>query len=189
MPHLGYICFLNYGKNYAGSVDDYVYMYSPDTPSAYKETDHVILFRADKNKIMRRAAYEFYAGVDGNGQPRWTKEFDRRKPVFSFAGGCNRLDVAYNAGLKRYLMTMRSRAKNGGRNHFGIFDAPNPYGPWTTVYYQNNSNESVQDWGESQHLPTKWMSLDGREVHLVFSGNDSFSVRKATFAVAPDADI
>jgi hypothetical protein len=33
--------------------------------------------------------------------------------------------------------------------------------------------------GETGSFPTKWMSGDGRTCHLVFSGNDCFSVRKA----------
>jgi hypothetical protein len=32
--------------------------------------------------------------------------------------------------------------------------------------------------GETCSLPTKWMSADGRTVHLVFSGDDCFSVRQ-----------
>jgi len=60
---------------------------------------------------------------------------------------------------------------------FGIYDAPEPWGPWTTAFY-------TEEWdvgpGESSSLPTKWMSADGRTMHLVFSGNDSFSVRQAT---------
>jgi hypothetical protein len=34
--------------------------------------------------------------------------------------------------------------------------------------------------GEAQHLPPKWMSADGRELRLVFSGDDCFSVRRGT---------
>src|SRR5262249_44705214 len=38
-------------------------------------------------------------------------------------------------------------------------------------------------------FPTKWMSQDGRTVHLVFSSEDSFSVRKLTLGgAAPKAD-
>ncbi len=40
--------------------------------------------------------------------------------------------------------------------------------------------------GETASFPTKWMSADGKTVHLVFSGDDCFSVRKATLAVATE---
>ena len=38
--------------------------------------------------------------------------------------------------------------------------------------------------GESCGLPTKWMSADGATVHLVFSGGDSFAVRKGVLRLA-----
>ena len=45
----------------------------------------------------------------------------------------------------------------------------------------------TEDWdvgpGETASLPTKWMSADGRTVHLVFSGNDHFSVRQGTLVL------
>jgi hypothetical protein len=36
------------------------------------------------------------------------------------------------------------------------------------------------DAGESCNFPTKWMSADGKDLYLVFAGDDSFSIRKAT---------
>ena len=34
--------------------------------------------------------------------------------------------------------------------------------------------------GEHAGFPSKWMSADGTTLHLVFSGDDAFSVRRAT---------
>ena len=62
----------------------------------------------------------------------------------------------------------------------GIFDAAEPWGPWTTVYYSESWDVGP---GETSSLPTKWMSGDGRRCHLVFSGDDCFSVRAVTFGV------
>jgi hypothetical protein len=38
--------------------------------------------------------------------------------------------------------------------------------------------------GETGSFPTKWISADGRNLYLVFSGNDNFSVRQVTFQTA-----
>jgi hypothetical protein len=38
--------------------------------------------------------------------------------------------------------------------------------------------------GESASFPTKWMSDDGKTLHLVFSGDDYFSLRRVTLEVA-----
>ena len=189
----GYCAFLNFGKNYAGARDGYVYMYTPNTPSAYTETDEVVLTRVPKTQVKDRVAYEFFKKRDSKGNPVWTSEISQRGSVFAFPGGCNRMDVTYNAPLGRYLMSMRSRAKNGGRNQFSIYDAPEPWGPWTTVFYTESWEGRVISrgnggWGESQHIPSKWISADGKTFYIVFAGNDSFSVRKATISVSPTAD-
>jgi len=181
---LGYCAFLNFGQNFKGARDGYVYMYSPNSPSAYNETDQVILTRVPKDQITIRAAYEFFKGLNENKEAQWTTSIKQRGAVFLFPGGCNRLDVTYNAPLGRYLMTMRSRARVGGRNQFSIYDAPEPWGPWTTVFYTESWDV---DPGEAQHLPTKWISSDGSTLHLVFSGKDSFSVRQATLTLSGNA--
>ena len=59
---------------------------------------------------------------------------------------------------------------------FGVYDAPEPWGPWTTVFYTDRWDVGP---GETSSFPTKWMSPDGTTVHLVFSGDDAFSVRQA----------
>jgi hypothetical protein len=88
-------------------------------------------------------------------------------------------------------MTLRSRARAGGLNQFSIYDAPEPWGPWTTVYYTESWEDGPLStgnggWGESQHIPSKWISIDGRIFYLVFAGDDSFAVRKATLDVSLD---
>ncbi len=177
---LGYPCFLNFGQNYAGARDGYVYVYSPDTPSAYNETDTVVLARVPIGAIADRDAYEFYSGADAGGHPTWSQDINQRRVIFSFPGGCNRISVTYNAPLGRYLLVMRSRAQAGGTDHFSIYDAPEPWGPWTTVFYTENWDV---DPGESAHIPAKWISADGKTVHLVFADSDSFAVRQFTLTV------
>jgi CubicO group peptidase (beta-lactamase class C family) len=38
--------------------------------------------------------------------------------------------------------------------------------------------------GETCSFPTKWMSADGKRLHLVFSGGDQFCVRRATLTTS-----
>jgi len=172
---LGYPCFLNFGRNYAGARDGYVYVYSPDTQSAYNETDTVVLARVPVERITDKNAYEFYTGAGTNGEPNWSGDIRRRQAVFTSPGGCNRLDVTYNAPLGCYFLVMRSRAQAGGKDQFSIYDAPEPWGPWRTVFYTENWDI---DPGESAHIPSKWISPDGKTCHLVFAGSDSFAVRQ-----------
>ena len=76
--------------------------------------------------------------------------------------------------------TCSARSSYGGDTRFaggfGVYDAPEPWGPWTTVYHTNYWDVGP---GETCSFPTKWMSPDGTTLHMVFSGEDAFSVRKA----------
>jgi hypothetical protein len=66
---------------------------------------------------------------------------------------------------------------------FGIYDAPEPWGPWTTAYFTERWDVGP---GETCSFPTKWMSADGKTLHLVFSGDDCFSVRRADLILTTD---
>ena len=170
--------FLNFGRNYSGAPDDFVYTYSPDAESAYDPADHFVLARVRKTRIKDRDAYEFFRRLDSAGRPEWTKSIAERGAVFSNRGKCYRSSITYHPGLKRYLW---SQTHPGGdarfQGGFAVYDAPEPWGPWTTVF-------STDAWdvgpGETSSFPTKWMDRDGRSVWLVFSGDDSFSVRRGT---------
>ena len=182
--------FLNFGKNYAGARDEFVYLYSPDSDSAYEPTDRMVLARVPADRLCHQDAYEFFVRLDAQGRPAWTRNIAQRGAVFTHPGRCYRSGITYNAALQRYLwvhILPQSRHPQGPRfqGGFGVYDAPEPWGPWTTVYF-------TEDWdvgpGETASLPTKWMSADGRTVHLVFSGDDHFSVRTGMLVLHAQAN-
>lgn len=170
--------FLNFGRNYAGARDDYVYIVSFDNDSAYKPADRFVMARALKTKLQHRDAYEFFAGRDESNRPRWSKSIDDRAAVMTRQGGCYRGGISYNAPLRQYLW---AQILPGGDTRFAgglaILTAPQPWGPWREIYVAEKRDVAP---GESASFPTKWISEDGRTAHLVFSGEDCFSVRGAT---------
>jgi CubicO group peptidase (beta-lactamase class C family) len=176
--------FLNFGRNYAGARDDYVYVYSHDNGSAYLPADRMVLARVPRGRIKDRSAYEFFEALDDLHAPVWTVDIARRGAVFRHEGKCWRSGITYDAGLKRYLWC---QVLPGGdprfRGGFGIYDAPEPWGPWSTAYLTEAWDVGP---GETSCFPTKWMSADGKTLHLVFSGDDSFSVRKAVLEVVEE---
>ena len=116
-----------------------------------------------------------------------------------------RPSLSYNSALKRYLWVQvlpgaasrqgRTRDKDPRfRGGFGIYDSPEPWGPWTTVYYNDQwSADQGADSGWTIHhkFPTAWMSKDGRTLWLAFSGeykpggqNYCLLARKATLTVS-----
>ncbi len=178
--------FLNFGKDYIGTRDDWVYVYSHDADSAYQPADCMVLARVPKEKILERNAYEFFKGLDEKQQPLWSKEMADRSAVFTHTGRCYRSGITFNAALKRYLWvqiipgTEGKKADTRFEGGFAIYDAPEPWGPWTTVYFTEKWDVGP---GETASFPTKWMSADGKTLYLVFSGDDHFAVRKASLTL------
>jgi len=136
--------------------------------------------RVPKERIRDRDAYEFFQRLDEGGQPIWTPNIEARGHVFQYLGRCQRMDIVYNPGIKRYLLALGFNHSGG----FGIFDAPEPWGPWTTAYH-------AVYWGlgatHYYRLPSKWISGEGTTMYLAFSGRtydnviyDAFCVRKLT---------
>jgi CubicO group peptidase (beta-lactamase class C family) len=170
--------FLNFGRNYAGSRDEFVYIYSHDSDSAYEPADRMVLARVPQLHIADREDYEFFTGLGKAGEPTWSSNPVRRAAVFTNPSRCYRSGISYNAGLKRYLWCQIIPGEDtrfaGG---FGIYDAPQPWGPWTTVFFTPRWDVGP---GETASIPTKWISDDGRTIHLAFSGDDHFSVRRGT---------
>jgi CubicO group peptidase (beta-lactamase class C family) len=169
--------FLNFGRNYAGARDRFVYVYSHDADSAYVAADRMVLARVPSGRVRERAAYEFFKGHDARQQPVWTRAVDERGAVFSSPGRCYRSGITYNAGLRRYLWSQSLPGDGRFQGGFGVYDAPEPWGPWSTVFFTERWDVGP---GDTSSFPTKWISADGLTVHLVFSGDDAFSVRKAT---------
>lgn len=175
--------FLNFGKDYAGARDDFVYIYSNDSDSAYEPADRMVMARVPRAGIRERGAYELFKGLDVQGEPLWTKDIRDRGAVFVNPGRCYRSGISYNAGLKRYLWCQilpESKDARGPRYQggFGVYEAPEPWGPWRTAFYTDAWDVGP---GETASFPTKWISDDGRTCHLLFSGDDCFSVRRAAF--------
>ncbi|HEX3314776.1 MAG TPA: hypothetical protein VHR72_07800, partial [Gemmataceae bacterium] len=96
--------------------------------------------------------------------------------------------ITYDAGLKRYLWvqilpgTEGKKADTRFEGGFAVYDGPEPWGPWTTAYFTEKWDVGP---GESSSFPTRWMSADGKTLHLVFSGDDNFAVRQARVTTLP----
>jgi hypothetical protein len=185
--------FVNFGMNYAGARDDFVYVVSHDADSAYEVADAMVLARVPKHQLRSRDAWQFFAGLHDE-EPVWESDVARRQPIVHNPGKCYRTSVSYNAAIKRYLMvhpvptaaTRDAAGKPDTRFAGGlaIYDAPAPWGPWMSFF-------EIDAWdvgpGESCSFPTKWISADGKTLHLVFSGDDCFSVRQAKIRTAKQA--
>ena len=182
-PAFGPVSFLNFGKDYAGARDAFVYLYFTTAwwewaPRQAPPTE-TYLARVPRDRLKDRSAYEFYQRLGRDGRPRWTAALPERQAVFADPNGRRLSKVVYNAALKRYLAT----AAGGQVGQLAVFDAPEPWGPWTTVAYEDNWGGLGTTEALEYDLPTKWISADGKTVWCVFSSAgvlDSFNLVRGT---------
>lgn len=207
--------FLNFGKDNAGApgrFGDYVYSYfiAPENTTMEHQGPHGVglvvhkpgklyLSRARPDKLMTsKSSHEFFSGFDSAGNPTWGP-VSAKQPVFedpNGAGWC--LSASYHSGFERILLAIQHTGNVRGL--IGIFDAPTPWGPWTTVEYYDASKPfgavregSELTWEQNVFFvgfPTKW--FDGDRFTLNFTGggmgktNDSFNTVSGRFISASD---
>jgi CubicO group peptidase (beta-lactamase class C family) len=177
--------FLNIGKDYLSSPDNYVYVYSTDETSAYNICDNYVLARVPKDKIRDWKSYVFFMGLDKNNNPLWTEDIRKREAVFKNPGKCYRSGISYNPGISKYMWCQiiplgsdeRGERFSGG---FGIFISNNPWGPWETLYY---TREYDMGPGETASIPAKWISEDGKSFYILSSSDDFFTLRKCAIEI------
>jgi hypothetical protein len=184
--------FLNFGQDYAGlsgSLQGYVYFFG------YRQGDftRTYLGRMPPDKLLDRSAYKFLSQLTDAGRPTWSADAQQAFPIFTDPNG-GTLNVVYDPGIGRYLAT----SYHQGPGQLGVFDAPEPWGPWTTVYY-------TEHWGKMGtggeglvcSFPQKWMADGGRTLWCIFSAygtgakegitaHDRFNLVKATLKLRPE---
>jgi hypothetical protein len=186
---IGLFAFLQFGKDYQGARDGYVYIYATHIQSytwATQKPGEIYLIRVPKAQIESKSQYEFFSGLDSSGNPLWGP-IASRKPVFVDPEGVMRSSAIYDPGLGRYLLVTNHTQNSSG--DIGIFDAPEPWGPWTTVFYVNGwpAGGEVERNTFFANFSPKWWSNGGRDFVFVFTGkstNDSFNSVAGSFQAA-----
>lgn len=164
-PEIGLADWLNMGQDYSENKDGYAYFIAHDGNNAYKIYDGFLMGRVSVDSITEKNAYRYFAGWHGD-KPLWSSKLSDRKPVFEAPGRCYRPNLVYNPGIKRYMLVTLPWNNNGDHERYlGIFDAPNPWGPWTIA-------AEKKDFAEARYhprIPSKWISSDGLTFWYNFS--------------------
>lgn len=183
--------FLNFGRDYAGARDEFVYSYFTrieTQPAVERSWIHerpglVDLARAPQDKMLTREAHEWFAGRSTSGKPIWTTDATQRRPSFEDPNGIKIVSVCRAPGIDRYLLVYNPRDNAG---HFALFESPEPWGPWREVTYlrdqplfmppEPNTRVSVF------HFAPKWWSTSGNEFTLLFNtGDDAWNTIRGHF--------
>jgi hypothetical protein len=161
--------FLNFGRDDAGvpaRMTNYLYLCGMKQLPRRSGSNSLFLARVPTDNVRDAHAYQYFGGVDVSGKPSWQSNFSEAQAIFSDASGIGLGGIGYNPHLKIFLLT----TFHVGPGQLGIFESPDPWGPWRTVAY-------CEDWGgmgkEGEGLtcefPQKWMSADGRNMWAIFS--------------------
>jgi hypothetical protein len=179
------ISVLQMGRNYSRNKDGFVYLYAPNG-SVEGTMNQVALCRVAKDRILDRAAYQFFAGSAAGGGPKWSSRIEDRAVVHTFPKGyVNKLvhpyawqpSVVYFAPAGQYLMASwgmglsKSGEWFGKPSYLGFWTAPQPWGPWKQVYEERQwtpGGDQAARCYQPQIAP-KWIAKDGKSFWLVWT--------------------
>lgn len=184
--------FVDFGRNLEHSPDGKAYLLAhgatdPDPRPRYANAswisgDQVFLLRVEPSikTINDQAAYEFFAGRDRRGKPRWTRDFREIEPLIDWNNHCGCVTATWVPGLNQYLMFITDGWPTAGLMSTFVLEAPRLTGPWKLVTY-------MKDFGQQAYfvnLPSKFLSPDGRRAWLCYSAN--FASNWNNMKIVPD---
>jgi len=160
---------------------------------------HLYLERISREKLAANPVdvrgLEFFAGASRlTGAAHWSAREAEARSVFTDLNNVQGPSAVYDAGLGRFLLTVGHYSSgddnDSSAGQVGLFEAPNPWGPWATIgYYENWGNLKAETTGDflSLRIPSKWVGADGKTLWAVFSGLqsfDSFNMVRGVLSVA-----
>jgi hypothetical protein len=171
--------FVDFGKNMEHSPDGKAYMvaHGADIHDVDKRFYNASWITGDQVYLLRvlptienindASQYEFYAGKDKAGDPVWTSDFKKIKPLLEWNNNMGCVTITYNAPLKKYLMCVTDGGITCSKMNSYILEADELTGEWKLISY-------MKDFGEQAYflnIPSKFISKDGRSAWLLYSGN------------------
>ncbi|MDR1427226.1 MAG: DUF4185 domain-containing protein [Bifidobacteriaceae bacterium] len=174
---------------------DYVYAYGLDYnwrasfSGCVPDPTDLYLARVPGASIQERGTWEFFAGLDQGGSPRWTADIGRKAPVLTDRRRCY-VPRADTKGLGSGPAPSGTYIAQGGVTYIPAFDryvytswsdcvwvfyeAPAPWGPWREFLLQDfgpppwtgPGSSDPKHGGYGVTMPSKFLSPDGREAWI-----------------------
>ncbi|GFE83713.1 hypothetical protein GCM10011487_57130 [Steroidobacter agaridevorans] len=179
------LSILQMGRNYEHNQDGYVYVYAPNG-STEGSMNELVMFRVQKARLLHRESYEYFAGLDSRGNPKWSPEISARVPSHVFPRGWVNTkkhpyawqpSIAYNAPLGLYMMTTWGMGTApdgfwfGKPSYLGFWIASEPWGPWLQIYEETQwlPGGDPSALAFQPQIAPKWIAADGKSFWLVWS--------------------
>jgi hypothetical protein len=177
-PRLSTPFFVQFGKDYAGAMDGYVYLCSG---TSWNNGNHLALARVARDRIGRLDSrdWEAFTGLDAHGEPTWKpwRPEQHETPIFKFRGFTSMTGMHYVPAAGRFLLPQWAyrdldAAEPWRQTFLHLYEAPKPWGPWSLVHVED-------DFGKAWYnpsLPAKWFEDGGKRLWMV-SGGDFHKTR------------
>lgn len=171
--------FIDFGKNMQYSPDGKAYMiaHGADTSDtkwrfwndSWITGDQIYLLRVMPGiqNINDISKYEFYAGNDTGGNPVWTNDFKKIRPLLEWNNNMGCVTMTYNAPLKKFMMCITDGGNTCSKMNTYILESDKITGRWNLVTYMKNFGEQAY----FVNIPSKFISKDGKTAWLLYSGN------------------
>ena len=179
------VSFVNFGAGNAGAIDGYIYLLGATEQNFIGNGGLcacAYLARVPNNQLLTKTAYQVYTGVDASGVPQWSSTWANMQPIFTDPGprAITIGKVVYNSVLKRFIAVGQ-----GWVNQAAFYDAPNPWGPWTSIAYFSSNSDNTGGWGNlgttsfgakagnalGINFINKWTSSNGLTMWATFSSD------------------
>ncbi len=140
-----------------------------DANASWITGDQIFLTRVSPSieNINDGSKYEFFAGRNGFGKARWTKNFKKIQPIAEWNNNMGCVTITYNAPLKKYLMCVTDGGNTISKYNTYILESDELTGPWKMVAYLKNFGEAAY----FVNIPSKFISTDGCTMWLCYSAN------------------
>ena len=111
--------------------------------------------------------YEFFAGNDAQGKPKWSSEFSQIKPLLEWNNHMGCVTATYDPALKKYIMCVTDGWPTFAKMDTYILEADAITGPWKLVTYMKSFGEQAY----FVNIPSKFIDPRGRGLWLGYSAN------------------
>ena len=217
---------LQYGEAQAGGLSPdstgtqylYIYLAGNFRYSGYTGSDLIYTYLArvpesPSNAIETVTNWSYFLGTTAAGDPIWsTSDNDAEAaPVWADLNNADSVSVVFDSAIGRYIAyndhgnACTSDGSSGPcERQVSLFDAPSPWGPWTTFDYEENfdntgcgtnclSTGPAVGWSMVQ----KWIGSDGLSIWPEYSSievsstadYDSLNLIKGTISLASSSTI
>lgn len=185
------LAFLQQGGASGADRDGYVYAYGLNG-SVDGLMNQLMLFRVERDRLLDRNAYRFFAGRTRGGGAQWSADIASRQPIHSFPlGWVNSANlfpgdlvveswlpsVVWNAPLGLYMMASAGigcapdGTAFGKPSYLGLWVADHPWGPWRQIHEDKawlpDGDSAARAY--APQIAPGWLAPDGRSFWLVWA--------------------